>query len=104
MDEPKVHEPPEVIEAFLDHLLKHVSSYVMTNNEDIQKHGLKLLRWICRASVRGRMPKAMQQRYEGVLRNLRPHVLWLQRSGRTIPPVVALELERIRARKQGRQP
>ena len=101
MEEPKEHETPEAIGAFLADLFEYARSFVLTNDEQIQAHGLKLLRSVCRAAGHGRMPKEMRRRYEGLLRDLRPHVMALHRSGRTIPPVVLSEVNRIR-RESGR--
>lgn len=103
MEQPKDHETPEAIGAFLAELLVHVRSYVLSNDEQVQTHGLKLLRAVCRAASHGRMPMGMRRRYEGLLRGVRPHVMALHRSARTVPPDVLSEVERIRSEsKRGR--
>jgi hypothetical protein len=103
VEEPKEHETPEAIGAFLADLLVHARSYVLTNDEQTKAHGLKLLRSVCRAASHGRMPKGMRRHYEGLLRDLRPHVMALHRSGGTAPPDVLSEVDRIRSEsKRGR--
>jgi hypothetical protein len=109
-----VRQPPEAIRPtrhvqMVRGILPYRKQKTKSDNakpldEQVKTHGLKLLRSVCRAASHGRMPNGMRRRYEGLLRDLRPHVMALHRSGDTVPPDVLSEVDRIRSEsKRGRR-
>jgi hypothetical protein len=91
MNTKPLHESPELIATELESCLTVLRKIGIGGDEQIQAHALKLMKGVCRAAAHGRMPDHLRAQYHGMLRNLRPHVLRLQRNGKRVPAIVISE-------------
>ena len=87
------HEGSEVIAKHLDDCIDLIRRSGLAGSREVEAHYLRLLRSVCRAATHDRLPLELRAKYRGLLRDVRPHVLRLQRAGSRIPDIVVTEVE-----------